>query len=120
MKELPPEKYPKAWLSKGSQPEPQLNLYARIQDFLARIKPMEEDLRSHGRTRALALKKLHRICAREVRILKAKLALATVKYYLSQYRDAIRAIDPSVEAELLTEFARRGVLLTLTEVVCEE
>ncbi len=33
--------------------------------------------------------------------------------------DAIRAIDTAAEAEFLTEFARRGVLLTLTEVVCE-
>jgi nicotinamidase/pyrazinamidase len=32
--------------------------------------------------------------------------------------DAIRAIDPSAEAPILTEFARRGVLLTMTEVVC--
>jgi nicotinamidase/pyrazinamidase len=33
--------------------------------------------------------------------------------------DAIRAIDADVEADLLTSFARRGVLLTLTEVVCD-
>jgi nicotinamidase/pyrazinamidase len=32
--------------------------------------------------------------------------------------DAIRAIDAAAEPEILTEFARRGVLLTLTEVVC--
>ena len=32
--------------------------------------------------------------------------------------DAIRAIDASAEALLLSEFARRGVLLTLTEIVC--
>jgi hypothetical protein len=32
--------------------------------------------------------------------------------------DAIRAIEPSLEESLLTEFARRGVLLTVTEVVC--
>ena len=32
--------------------------------------------------------------------------------------DAIRAVAPSAEADLLTEFARRGALLTLTEVVC--
>ena len=32
--------------------------------------------------------------------------------------DAIRAVDPSAEADLLTGFVARGVLLTLTEVVC--
>ena len=32
--------------------------------------------------------------------------------------DAIRAVDPSTEADLLTEFARLGALLTVTEVVC--
>jgi len=32
--------------------------------------------------------------------------------------DAIRGVDPSTEADLLTGFARRGALLTLTEVVC--
>jgi nicotinamidase/pyrazinamidase len=33
--------------------------------------------------------------------------------------DAIRAIDVSAEAELLTSFARRGVLLVRTAVVCD-
>jgi nicotinamidase/pyrazinamidase len=33
--------------------------------------------------------------------------------------DAIRAIDPVVEQEILMGFARRGVLLTLTAVVCD-
>jgi nicotinamidase/pyrazinamidase len=33
--------------------------------------------------------------------------------------DAIRAIDQAAEAEVLTDFARRGALLTLTAVVCE-
>ena len=32
--------------------------------------------------------------------------------------DAIRAVDPSSEADLLTEFAGRGALLTVTDVVC--
>jgi nicotinamidase/pyrazinamidase len=32
--------------------------------------------------------------------------------------DAVRAIDPAVEAELLSNWARRGVLLTVTDVVC--
>ena len=32
--------------------------------------------------------------------------------------DAVRAIDRSREADVLTEFADGGVLLTLTEVVC--
>ncbi|ODT98364.1 MAG: hypothetical protein ABS79_06010 [Planctomycetes bacterium SCN 63-9] len=34
--------------------------------------------------------------------------------------DAIRAIDQSAETELLTDFASRGTLLTLTEIVCEK
>ena len=100
MKKPSMDAYPESWLPKSarpdqkSEPEP-LNLHARIQDFLVRIQPLSPDLRSHGRTRALALQKLHRICAREVRNLKAKFTLATVKYYLSQYRDAIRASDPN-------------------------
>jgi len=32
--------------------------------------------------------------------------------------DAIRAVDPAAEADLLTDFARRGALLTVTDVVC--
>ncbi len=32
--------------------------------------------------------------------------------------DAIRAIDPTTEANILTDFARKGALLTITEVVC--
>jgi hypothetical protein len=34
--------------------------------------------------------------------------------------DAIRAIDPSAEPEILTGFVRRGAVLTLTGVVCED
>ena len=33
--------------------------------------------------------------------------------------DAIRAIDSEAEANLLTSFARQGVLLTLTDLVCD-
>ncbi len=32
--------------------------------------------------------------------------------------DAVRAIDPAKEAELMTDWAHRGVLLTMTEVIC--
>jgi nicotinamidase/pyrazinamidase len=32
--------------------------------------------------------------------------------------DAVRAIDPAAEAEILTDFAQRGVLLALAGVVC--
>src|SRR5439155_23961652 len=32
--------------------------------------------------------------------------------------DAVRAIDPASEAELLSDWARRGVLLTMTDLVC--
>ena len=34
--------------------------------------------------------------------------------------DAVRAIDAAAEAHLLTDFARRGALLTVTEIVCRE
>jgi nicotinamidase/pyrazinamidase len=34
--------------------------------------------------------------------------------------DAVRGIDPTVEAELLSSWARRGALLTVTDVVCRE
>jgi nicotinamidase/pyrazinamidase len=33
--------------------------------------------------------------------------------------DAVRAVDPSAEAALLTEFARRGALLTVTDIVLQ-
>ena len=55
------------------------NLDARAQAFLDRIAPLSADLAAHGRTRALALKKLRRICQAEVRRLKAKHTPATVK-----------------------------------------
>jgi hypothetical protein len=42
-----------------------------------------------------ALKKLRRICQAEVRRFKARLSPATVKLYLSKYRDSIRQIDPN-------------------------
>jgi nicotinamidase/pyrazinamidase len=34
--------------------------------------------------------------------------------------DAVRAIDPTAEPRILTDFARRGVLLTLTDVICRD
>jgi nicotinamidase/pyrazinamidase len=34
--------------------------------------------------------------------------------------DAVRAIDPALEPDLLTDFARRGALLTVTEIVCRD
>jgi hypothetical protein len=58
---------------------------ARAQDFLKRITPLSADLAGHGRTRTLALQKLHRICQAEVRTLKARYTLATVKLALSKY-----------------------------------
>jgi hypothetical protein len=48
------------------------NLDARAQAFLDRIAPLSADLAAHERTRALALKKLRRICQAEVRRLKTK------------------------------------------------
>src|SRR5579864_8130346 len=74
--------------------DPELNLDARAQSFLDRIAPLSADLAAHGRARALALKKLRRICQAEVRHLKANYTPATVKFYLSKYRDAIRAREP--------------------------
>ena len=79
--------------AKEKEPHP-LNLDARTQAFLKRIAPLSADLAAHGRTRALALKKLHRICQAEVRRLKAGYTPATVKFYLSKYRDSIRAVEP--------------------------
>ena len=71
-----------------------LDLSARAQDFLKCITPLSADLAAHARTRTLALQKLHRICLAEVRTLKARYTLATVKLALSKYRNAIRAVEP--------------------------
>jgi hypothetical protein len=59
------------------------------------------DLAAHGRTRTLALQKLHRICQAEVRTLKARYTLATVKLALSKYRER----DPRREASPPSEGA---------------
>jgi hypothetical protein len=64
-----------------------LDFGARAQDFLKRITPLSADLAARGRTRTLALQKLHRICLAEVRTLKARYTLATVKLALSKYRE---------------------------------
>ena len=71
-----------------------LDFDARAQAFLKRITTLSADLAAHGRTRTLALQKLHRICQAEVRRLKARYTLATVKLALSKYRSAIRAVEP--------------------------
>jgi hypothetical protein len=52
-----------------------------------RINPLSADLAARGRTRTLALQKLHRICLAEVRTLKARYTLAIVKLALSKYRE---------------------------------
>src|SRR3979411_283845 len=80
--------------AQAKEKEPPLNLDARAQAFLKRIAPLSADLAAHGRTRALALNTLHRICQAEVRRLKASYTPATVKFYLSKYRDSIRAVEP--------------------------
>jgi hypothetical protein len=49
---------------------PELNPDMRAQAFMERIAPLSADLAGHGRTRALALKKLRRLCQAEVRRLK--------------------------------------------------
>src|SRR6266446_6892754 len=72
---------PDAWRPFGKPRgarDPELNLDARALAFLDRIAPLSADLAAHGRTRALALKKLHRICQAELRRLKARLSPATV------------------------------------------
>jgi nicotinamidase/pyrazinamidase len=53
-------------------------------------------------------------CVRE-----AVLGLLDCRCRVAIVVDAIRAIDSSVEAGLLTDFACRGVLLTVTDVVCQ-
>jgi hypothetical protein len=66
---------PDAWRPSGKPRgtrDPELNLDARAQAFLDRIAPLSADLAAHGHARALALKKLRRICQAEVRRLKAK------------------------------------------------
>ena len=88
---------PDAWSPSGKPRgtrDPELNIDARAQAFLDRIAPLSADLAAHGHTRARALQKLRRICQAEVRRLKERLTPATVKLYLSKYRDAIRQIDP--------------------------
>jgi len=81
---------PDAWRPSGKPRgtrDPELNLDAR-KAFLDRIAPLSAGLAARGRTRALALQKLRRICQAEVRKLKADHTPATVKFYLSKYRDA--------------------------------
>jgi nicotinamidase/pyrazinamidase len=48
----------------------------------------------------------------------AVLGLLTRGHRVAIVVDAIRAVDPACEAQILTDFARRGALLTLTDVVC--
>ena len=96
----PASEQPDSWRAfikppaQAKEKEPPLNLDARAQAFLKRIAPLSADLAAHGRTRALALKKLHRICQAEVRRLKAGYTPATVKFYLSKYRDSIAPWSP--------------------------
>jgi hypothetical protein len=77
------DQQPDAWRPFTKPPrgtrDPLLNLDARAQAFLDRIAPLSADLAARGRTRALALKKLRRICQAEVRRLKAKHTPATIK-----------------------------------------
>ena len=61
---------PDAWSPSGKPRgtrDPELNLDARAQAFLDRIAPLSADLAAHGHTRALALKKLRRVCQAEIR-----------------------------------------------------
>jgi len=91
------DQQPDAWrpFNKTSRnPRPSAQSRRPRPSLLDRIAPLSADLAAHGRTRALALKKLRRICQAEVRRLKAKHP-ATVKLYLSKHRDSIRQIDPN-------------------------
>jgi hypothetical protein len=101
MTKKPASEQPASWRAftkpRRSQPEEPvvLDFDARAQDFLKRITTLSADLATRGRTRTLALQKLHRICLAEVRRLKARYTLATVKLALSKYRNAIRAVEPN-------------------------
>jgi nicotinamidase/pyrazinamidase len=53
------------------------------------------------------------VCAAVLGLLRLNCRVAIVT-------DAVRAIDATVEAGLLTEFAKAGVVLTVTDVVCRE
>ena len=66
----------------------------RIEAFLARIEPLYPLVKAKGPQRHAALKRLQRLCEREVNRLRSEHTLATVKLYLSSYRSALRAIDP--------------------------
>ena len=76
---MPKPEQPASWRpfikppAQAKEKEPSLNLDARAQAFLKRIAALSADLAAHGRTRALALKKLHRICQAELRRLKVNL-----------------------------------------------
>jgi len=62
--------------------------------YLARIEPLYPLLKAKGPQRHAVLKRLQRLCGREVNLLRSEHTLATVKLYLSSYRSALRAIDP--------------------------
>src|SRR6266436_7947509 len=80
------DQQPDAWRPFTKPPrgtrDPELNLDARAQASLDRIAPLSADLAAHGRTRALALKKLRRICQAELRRLQAR-ALSGYRQTLS-------------------------------------
>ena len=65
----------------------------RIEAFLARIEPLYPLIKGNGPQRHAALKRLKRLCEREVNCLASEHTLATVKRCLSTYRGALREID---------------------------
>jgi len=70
------DQQPDAWrpFNKTSRnPRPSAQSRRPRPSLLDRIAPLSADLAAHGRTRALALKKLRRICQAEVRRLKASI-----------------------------------------------
>jgi hypothetical protein len=57
---------------------------------LARIAPLSDGFAAGSRRKAAGLRKLRRLC--EADKLRKGFALPTVKFYVSQYRNALRAM----------------------------
>jgi hypothetical protein len=74
-----------------------------------RITPLSADLAAHGRTRTLALQKLHRICLAEVRTLKARHRMALHDWHLT----ATTKISPEPEIYLLITICKHAIAPTL-------
>jgi hypothetical protein len=86
--DTPDSELPQSWRAFTKPPRGSRNLELnpdmRAQAFMERIAPLSANLAGHGRTRALALQKLRRLCQAEVRRLLGNYTPATVKSYLSK------------------------------------